>query len=263
MQFCYPEWPRGRVRKAAKGVFENAGTTLLESLRIPFMTREDVLGAARIRGEEHLEKALGSGRGVIIITAHTGNWELAAQFLHCYTGRPFTLVIKRLGNRLVDRFLSRVRTRHGVGIIDKRGAWPKMVEALRAGEMLAITIDQSKARGVDVSFLGRQASVGPAPALLALRTKSTVLPVFSIREPDETLSVRIMPPLELRRTGNLSADLEYNTQLMTDAMGAVIRAHPEQWVWFQRPWRKAHPELYPEWVARRGRRNKRKQKAYT
>lgn len=262
MQFCYPEWPRERLRKAAKGVFRNAGITLLESLRMPFMTREDVLGAVRVHGEEHLQEVLRAGRGLIIITAHTGSWELAAQFFHCHTDRPFALVIKRLGNRLVDGFLRRVRTRHGVGIIDKRGAWPKMVEAVRAGGIVAITIDQSKARGIDVSFLGRQASVGPAPALLALRTRTPVLPAFSIREPDGTPGVRFMPRLELRRTGDLSSDLAYNTQLMTDAMAAVIQAHPEQWIWFQRPWRKAHPELYPEWVARRRRRNKRRRKAY-
>lgn len=262
LRFCHPEWPRERMRQVAKGVFENAGITLVETLRMPFMTRERVLDTMRVRGEEHLREALGSGRGVIIVTAHTGNWELGAQFLHCHTGRPFKLVIKRLGNGLLDRFLHHARTRHGVEIIDKKGAWPKMVAAVRAGDMLAITIDQSKTRGIDVSFLGRPASVGPAPALLALRTKSVVLPVFSLREPGGALALRILPPIELRRTGNLSSDLEHNTQLMTDAVEAIIREHPEQWIWFQRPWRKAHPELYPEWAARRRRRNKNKRKAY-
>lgn len=260
IRFCYPEWSRGRVRKVSKGVFKNAGTTLVELFRMPFMTREDLLDAVRVRGGEHLDKALQGDRGLIIITAHTGNWELAAQFLHCYTGKPFALVIRRVKNKLADRFLRRVRTRHGVDVIRKRGAWPKMVEAVRAGKMLAITIDQSKTRGVDVRFLGRQASVGVGPALLALRTRAPVLPVFTIREPDGAHSLWVMPLLELRRTGDLSSDLEYNTQLMADTMEAVIREYPEQWIWFQRPWRKAHPELYPEWVAQRERTSKRRQR---
>jgi KDO2-lipid IV(A) lauroyltransferase len=145
--------------------------------------------------------------------------------------------------------------------VDKKGALPAMRQALRRGEVIGLLIDQSKrSESVDVNFFGKSATATPAAALLALRCKSPVIIGFCTRESNGRLALRINPPLNLQRTGDLRADLIANTQMMTDIVERAIRAHPEQWLWLHKRWKKHYPHLYPEYFARRDRRKRREQR---
>jgi KDO2-lipid IV(A) lauroyltransferase len=84
-----------------------------------------------------------------------------------------------------------------------------------------------------------------------------VLPVFCVRDPGGALWIRAEPPLEIQRTGNLKDDLAANTQRVTDAVESAVRRFPEQWFWVHKRWKKFHPEVYPEYQARRARRRAR------
>jgi KDO2-lipid IV(A) lauroyltransferase len=264
LQFCYPDWHQDHVRELSKRIFENAGITLLEFCQGAFLSPEDLLGMFRIRGEENLVKALEGNNGVILISAHLGNWELAPQFLCCYLRKPFTGVARKIGFKWLDHWVHHLRTHLGTKIIDKKEALPKMMQCLRRGEMLGLFVDQSKRKqGVEVNLFGREASATPAAALLALRCKSPVLPVFCIREADGKLTLDVKAPLELKRTKDLRSDLQANTQIMMDAVEDMIREHLEQWAWYQRPWKKAYPDLYPEWEARRQQRKLKKKRRKT
>ncbi|MHC4146957.1 MAG: lysophospholipid acyltransferase family protein [Planctomycetota bacterium] len=261
LSFCYPEAHKDELRELSKRIFESFGIVVFEILQSSFISKQNILRIFQVRGEEHLIRALEGGRGVIIISSHMGNWELAPQFVCCHFGRPLTGVARRLRSRWMDLWFHHMRTRFGNKLIYKKGALPKMVETLRNGELLGFTMDQSRRKqGVSVSFFGREATTTPAAALLAIRCKSPVLPAFCVREADGGLTVHVKPPLELKRTGDLRSDLQTNTQVMMDALEDMIRKYPDQWVWFQRPWKRAHPELYPEWEARRQKRKRMKKK---
>ena len=261
LQFAYPDWSPGEIRKISKRIFQNLAITVLEIFQMSFLSCEDILVRIRARGQGHLTRALERNQGIILISAHLGNWEAALQFMSCFSQRPCTGVVKKIRFRPLNRWLNHLRTRFGLNVVNKKGALPKMRQALRRGEVTGLLIDQSKrSESVDVHFYGKMVTATPAAALLAFRCKSPVLPIFCVREADGQLALRVDAPLDLKRTGDLRSDLITNTQMMTDVIEKVIREHPDQWLWLHKRWKKHHPYLYPEYFARRQRRKEREKK---
>jgi Kdo2-lipid IVA lauroyltransferase/acyltransferase len=260
LKFAYPEWNDEQVFRLSKRVFKNLGVTIFEILQMSFFSKEDFLRNIRIRGEEHLNKAVKEGKGVIIISAHLGNWEAAPQFAPCYFGHPVTVVARNIESGLINKLMIKLRSRFGSSVIDKEGALPEMTQTLRSGKILALLIDQGTkiSEGVEISFFGKKVTVTPAAAMLALRCKSTVLPVFCLRDADHVLTITIEPPVQLVKTNNLRNDLEINTQRMTDVIEKAVRQCPDQWLWLHKRWKRFYPELYPEYIERRKRRRAKK-----
>jgi KDO2-lipid IV(A) lauroyltransferase len=260
LRFAYPEWPQERIRAVSRRVFQNTATTLLEFLQMSCFSKEDVLSKVRLRGKEYMEEAMKSGSGAILITAHLGNWEMSAIYASCYLREPMAAVARPIRPGWLDHWLNRLRTRFGNTILDKNKALPKMVRVLRQGRALGILIDQGTTRseGVEVTFFGRTVSATPAAALLAQRYGSAVLPAFCVRERGGRLVVCLAPPLTLQKTKDSQADLRANTQMMTDAIEEAVRAHPDQWFWFHKRWKRYYPHLYREDLARRKRRREKR-----
>ncbi len=256
LKFAYPEWTDEEICKVSKRVFQNLGITIFEIIQLAFFSKEDFLRNIRIKGEDHLLNAVEGGKGVIIISAHLGNWEAASLFAPCYFGYPVTVVVRKIESGIINRWILKLRTRFGNSVIDKEGALPEMMQTLRSGKILAMLIDQgtTKSEGVELLFYGKKVTVTPAAAMLALRCKSPVLPVFCIREEDQKLAIIIEPPVQLVRTKDLRDDLKTNTQIMTDVIEKAVRKYPDQWLWLHKRWKRFYPDLYPEYIARRNRR---------
>jgi KDO2-lipid IV(A) lauroyltransferase len=122
-----------------------------------------------------------------------------------------------------------------------------MTQTLRQGEMLGLLMDISRRfDGVEVQFFGRRATATPAAAMLAIRCKSPVIPIFCHRNHMGHLVIRVEHPIEIKRTGNLRSDLHTNTQLITDRVEHAVRKNPEQWNWLLKRWKEFYPDLYPE-----------------
>ena len=264
LQFTHPEWSRESIQRLSKRVFQNIGITFLEIFQMTCFSREDVLHKVRIRGEENLLNAIKSPKGVIMISAHLGNWEMAHLLISRYLQKPLVLVARQIQSKTLDRWIHRLRTRFGNIVLDKKRALRKMARTLHQGNALGLLIDQGTrlSEGVEVSFFGRTVTATPAAALLARRYDSPVLPVFCIREADDTLTLVAEPPLAVKRTEDLRADLKENTQIMTSAIEKAIRAYPEQWFWFHKRWKRHYPYLYPEDLARRKRRKEKKRRRH-
>ena len=190
---------------------------------------------------------------------------MALQYSPCYLQMPLTGVAKKLRNSTLDRLVHRIRTRFGNRIIYKKGALPDMTQTLRQKQILGILMDVSRRfEGVEVEFFGRRATATPAAALLAIRCKSPVIPIFSRRNRKGELVLRAEHPVEIKRTGNLRDDLQINTQLISDRVEREIRRNPEQWNWLLKRWKEFYPDLYPKLPARRlygiGKKEKKKRR---
>lgn len=262
LKFIHPDWPPEKIRELSRRVFQNLGITTAEILQMACLSREDILGKAVIKNAEHLHNAIKKQKGVIIISAHLGNWEMACLFARCYLQTPMAVVAKRLRPRIINRWIVGLRTRFGVTHLYKEGALSEMTRVLRQGHLLGILIDQGtkSSESVVVSYFGRTVAATPAAAMLAMRCKSPVLPIFCVREPNSRFTIIVEAPLQLNRTRNLREDLTTNTQIMTDAIEKAVRAYPEQWFWVHKRWKRHYPQIYPEYTARRERRQARKRK---
>jgi KDO2-lipid IV(A) lauroyltransferase len=246
LQFTHPNWPRDRIRKLSIHVFQNFGIAILEILQLACMSGEDILRRVRIRGKQNLIHALEGPNGIIAISAHIGNWEMAPPFVSNYFGKRSVSVARQVSPEWLDRWIYWLRTRFGNTIVDKKGALPTMARTLKKGNILGILIDQGtkRSQGVEVKFFGRTTTATPVAAMLARRFDSTVLLSYCIREPGKYLTLVVEPPLHLQKTDDVRADLQNNTQIMTDAIERAVKKYPEQWFWFHKRWKRHHPEIY-------------------
>jgi len=259
LQFTHPDWSGLYIQQFSKRVFRSFGIAILEIVQMSFFSCDDFLGRIRLVGEEHLYRALKKNKGLVIFSAHLGNWEAGLQYLTCLLNLPVTGVAKKIHFEPLNRWTNRSRSRLGSRIIDKKGAFLEMQQTLRRGEILALLVDQSKSsEGVIVKFFDKLVRTTPAVAMLAIRCKSPVLPMFCTRTKDGQLTIFVEPPLDIKRTGDLRSDLIQNTQMMTDVVEREVRKFSDQWLWLHKRWKKHYPLLYPEHFQRRRQRNEKK-----
>ncbi len=179
LQFAHPGWTRQKVENISRRVFQNLGISFLEFLQMASMSREQVLGRTRVVGLENLQNALKSDKGLIIVSAHLGSWEMGLGFACYYIQKPTLGVAKKIRFAPLNRWVHRLRTRFGLKIVYKKGALPEMRRMLRRGGVIGLLVDQSRrSEGVDVNFFGHRVTATPAAAFLAIRCKSPVLPIF-------------------------------------------------------------------------------------
>lgn len=231
----------GERERTAKALFRNLGTMFFEFNRMAWIKKKDIGTLVEFSGTEKIEKALQKGKGVLLITAHYGNWELLHAALG-HKGYPLELVVRKLDSPPFEEFVRWVRTRSGINIVYKVKAMLPLVRRLNANSVALILVDQNSVRqeGVFVDFFGVPASTNKGPALLAQKTGAAVLPVFIVRDGTRH-RVEVWDEVEVADTGDKDMDVEVNTAAFTKTIEQAIRNHPEQWFWVHRRWKTRPP----------------------
>jgi KDO2-lipid IV(A) lauroyltransferase len=229
-----------RLRSIARRSFEHfAQVYLVEMIVTPRIinpwswarhVRLDDLGPAL--------RELMSARGVIMLTAHFGNYELLG-FTLARLGLPLVAVMRPLDNPLLNRYLMAAREAGGLALLYKRGATQTADSILRTGGTLCYIADQDAGRkGLFVQFFGRPASTYKSIGLLAARHEVPVVVGSAIRVGrglHYRISVqRIIRPEEWRGRDDART---WVTQAFSDALEAAIREAPEQYLWVHRRWK--------------------------
>lgn len=180
-----------------------------------------------------LRAARATGAPVLIAASHTGNWELAAFALAEEV--PVAVVAKRQGNRAADRFVRAVRERHKIALLAPEGALAGTAEALRAGRVVVMPIDQVPAlaaHGERGAFLGADAWLDRAPFVLAKRAGATVL--VAVVEGPRIHVVATLGAGELARPSDAAREA-------SRLLEAHVRAFPASWLWLHRRWKDLPP----------------------
>lgn len=241
LRAAFPDRGDAWVRATAAGAYAHLGREALAMLRMASLDRAAVRARTRVPGLDRLRSALADGRGVVAVTGHLGNWELAGAAL---TARdvPLDVVVQRQQNPLFDRAINRTRRRLGMRVIE-RGRAPKLaLRALRAGRAVGFVADQdARGAGVFVPFFGRPASTHRGPALLALRTGAPVFTVIGLRSPDGGYEVRV-EPVAAERDGDPDAAVRRLTAAFTARLEHAAKRSPEQYFWQHRRWKTRPPE---------------------
>jgi KDO2-lipid IV(A) lauroyltransferase len=196
--------------------------------------RREILRCVEIEGWENVQAAKATGRSILILTGHCGNWEMIGTVLHG-GGVPPAAVARPLDDPALQKIVVALRAHVGTTTIARgtRGAARQLLEVLRSGGALAMLIDQdTRVDGVWVPFFGRPAFTPVGAAEIALRQKARVIPSFAERNPDGNHLVRFHPALDL------PADPREATALMTAKIEEQVRRRPEQWVWWHKRWRR-------------------------
>ncbi len=237
-------------RAAIHRMYREFGQGVIEFLRLPQMVEEGRLDdLVRVEGEEFLRAAYAQGKGVLILTAHYGNFELLATFFAA-KGYQVNLVTRRLRNGVLDRFWANQRRRLKIRAIFKGRSLKEVIARLRRNEAMGYVLDQNMGveQGVFVEFFGQPACTMTAVAVLAKRFGSPVVPVFIARDRRDLTRHRIVfePPLVFETVGgDLTAasqdDLVSRTQQYTAVIERRIRERPDHWIWIHRRWNTRPP----------------------
>lgn len=241
LSFALPDLPEDERIRIARASFLAAGMNLAELLHLLKRSKKQILRHLEIQGWENVAAAKSSGRPILILTGHCGNWELIGTALY-EGGVPPAAVARPLDDAGLQQLLVDLRDHLGTTTIARgtRGAARQLLEVLRRGGALAMLIDQdTKVDGVWVPFFGRPAFTPVGAAEIALRQKANVIPSFIERRPDGNHLVRFLPALDL------PPDPRNATALMTAKIEEQVRRRPEQWVWWHKRWRRQPPVAVP------------------
>ena len=235
-----------REKKAiVKGALTNACIVAAEFSHLAKLSGPLLEEQVELHGREHLDGL----KACVIIGGHFGNWEWMAPVLQAH-GYRMAEIVRPLDNPGLNRAVDALGRAGGTETVGKDRAGTQIFDLLRDGVRVGILIDQSpREGGVPVTFFGAPCWATVAPAMIALRSKAPLVLAEIRRLPDGRYRYEIHPPLEIPRSGNILHDLVAITQLCQDGLEAIIREHPEQWLWVHRRW-KERPRLAAEWQAR-------------
>jgi KDO2-lipid IV(A) lauroyltransferase len=234
-----------RVR-IVKGVFDNIGRLLVEFSHFPELNHGNIPDLVEYEGLDHYQEALARGNGVLFLTAHVGAWELSS-FAHSVYGYPMKFLTRPIDNTLVEKLITRYRTRAGNDVISRTDATRGVLRALGKNEAVGILIDQNTIRSESVfaDFFGIPAATTPGLATFALRTDAAVVPGFIRWDPARQKHIlEFQSRVELVRTGDRQADTISNTAKFNRIIEDFVRRYPDQWLWIHRRW-KTRPEGDP------------------
>lgn len=218
-------------------VFITVVTNYYDLVRLRTLDPERLAELVDIEGWEHFEAARARGRGVIILSAHVGNFSVVASY-PAALGYHSAIIAERVEPPALFRYMTGLRSSLGIEVIPPGSeAIRPIVRLLRGNDVLLVAGDRDVVgHGVKLEIFGEPAPLPIGPVLLAMRTGATLLPAYTHRTSSGRSVVKVLPPLNLVDSGDWDADLQMNLCRMACALEEMIRPDPGQWAVLQRIW---------------------------
>lgn len=227
------------LEKIARDCFTfmaKSGVELMFLMDKPIKLRKRVV----FEGQENLNRALAAGKGVILVSAHFGNFPLLLGRL-AIDGYKAAGIMRPMRDARVEKIFFKKREKFGVKTIysqPRNVCVNSTIQALRNNELVFIPIDQNFGTGgVFVNFFGKQAATATGPVILAQRTKAALLPCFIVRQPDDTHKIIFEPAISLESKDDAQETVLINIQKLTSIIEKYIRKYPAEWGWIHRRWK--------------------------
>lgn len=230
------------IHKLGQGVFIHFAKAAVDTLRLPRLNKEE-LNQLIEPGYDLavIDRLLSEGRGIILLTAHLGNWELLGAFLRS-KGYEGALVGRKIYYERFNEVLLALRGKWTLKTIYQDSPPHDFLRILKQNQILAILADQDVDRlnGIFVPFFGHLTYTLTSPVRLAMSTGSPILPIFLVRN-GEQYKLLIDEPIRIETRGNREEILQEYTQRWSKVIEDRIRMFPDQWVWMHRRWKTQMP----------------------
>ena len=244
--------PEGDIVRLAQAHYAHYVRLVFEFFQYPRLSAAQRAALVRVENEEAILRAAERGRGVLVLTAHFGNWEVttaAAAESHPQYRDKFHIVRRYLWPQWFFNLLANRLRRAGIGILEKKGSLDALLARLAAGEVVVFVLDQhAGARdGVEVEFFGERAWVFRSLAIIARATGAPVVPASCWRDTDGRHVMRFEEALPVIECADADEWVCANTRAYTAALEPLMLRHPEQWgmwmhqLWKGAPWAVAKP----------------------
>lgn len=225
------------IEPVAKAVFVNFAKYLVDFFRASIVDEQYIKKFVKIEGREHIKEAFKKGNGVIALTAHIGNWELAG-IVTALLGYPVNAVaLGHKDKRVDDLFVSQRQIRGvkviPVGVTVLRSCY----SALKNNELIGLLGDRDFTHsGIETEFLGKMVSIPKGPAMFALKAGAAVVPVFMVREPDDSYRLIYERAVDCKPAETSEENIKAVTKKFVNVIEGYIRRYPDQWFMFRKFW---------------------------
>lgn len=242
LEIAFPEWTAEKRNQVGRESVYQLGYNFGEFFLIPNLNSQWVQENVVFEGWENVEKAKAAGKGMLLLTLHLGNGDLATNTI-AMRGLDLYLITKRFKTAWFDKLWFSVRGAQGVKYIDAHSPNNafEILKALKKNAGVVFVLDQymGKPFGVASKFFGKSTGTAYGLALFAQKTKAPVLPIYTFEGPDNKLHVVVDPALDTASlvTEDKDETISKLTQSFNDKLEEIVRAHPEQWMWVHRRWK--------------------------
>jgi KDO2-lipid IV(A) lauroyltransferase len=244
---AFPEASGASVAAMVRDAYGHFGEVLIETALLPRLGRQGILDLFEgAEGFEAIQEAHAAGKGIILITGHFGNWELAGAYVAA-RGIPIEVIVRRMNHPLFDSYVTRTRQGAGMIVVYDHDAVKRTPRAFKAGHAVAFVADQGVLglASTFVPFFGRPAKTPRGPAVFALRLRLPTFFVAAVREPRGTYRC-VVTPVEIPDTGDREADVDTVVARYTSILESWVRRYPGQYFWHHRRWKRQPPDTPDE-----------------
>jgi len=236
LRLIFPQKSLSDLRKLSRLVFRNFAKYLTDFFRFEKLNQQFIKQNIKLENLHYFDEALAKGKGVVVLTAHLGNWELGGVVI-AQLGYPFWAVALPHKSKKVNAFFDAQRNSKGVKVIAMGKAVRSCISEIKNNHMVALVGDRDfTEKGIVIDFFGLPTHFPEGPAALSLLTGAPIVPGFMLRNADDSFTLRIEKPVEFDPTGDKAKDLKSLTTLCKNIFEDYIRKYPEQWYVFRRFW---------------------------
>lgn len=238
LDIAFPNISAIEKKKIAFGSYLSFAISLVEILYLPWMDENQMKSSVEIDNVELINEKNKLGNGVILLSAHFGNWEYIAASTSLQVNKKFYIIVKNQRNKLVNDWMNKMRTRWLNEVVPLGVSVRNIYSVLKNNGIAAMVADQrGPEEGLKLEFFGKKTAVYTGPAVLSLKTGAPIIFGIPIRQKDYSYKATLV---ELDKS-NLPEDEEGKVKVLTDRMikylEKIISEHPEQWLWMHRRWK--------------------------
>lgn len=235
---AFPEYSEKKIKEIAFGSYKSFSIALVEILYMPFMTKNEMEKIVQCSNTDLIIKKFNEKNGVILLSAHFGNWEYVAVSVSLQVGIPFKVVIKPQRNPYVTKWLNKVRTKWKNEVVSLGLSIRQIYKVLKEKNIVAMVADQrGPAEGIRVNFFGRKVSIYPGPAIMSLKTNAPIIYGINVRQPGYNYKTHLFEIDKNNLPENEEEKIIELSQRHASHLEKAIRENPEQWLWMHKLWK--------------------------
>ena len=236
LKIAFPEMSEAEMAPLLRKIWDNVGRTFAEFTFVDRLTPST--GRTEVVGAERLEAIRQSGKPVIFVSGHLGNWEVMMASL-VQSGVKSHAAYRPTNNPYIDKRIREGRARFGVDLLSPKGKGGKdLMLSLRKGLSVAMLVDQKFNQGPEVPFFGKPAPTMPGAARMAAQYDTFIQPLSIERLEGARFRLVVEDPIHLPEGLDRDARIEAGTRLINEQLEARIRRKPDDWFWVHRRWRR-------------------------
>lgn len=238
LKHAFPDFSEDRIKEIAYGSYKSFCLTLAEILYMPWLDEDQLKQIMICEKRDLIVKRFDEGNGVILLSAHLGNWEYLATSVAAQINKKFYVVVKPQRNSFVNNWMNKYRTKWTNEVVPLGVSIRNVFSVLLNKGIVAMVADQrGPEESIKLKFFGRLTSVYTGPAVLSLKTNSPIIYGIAERQKDLNYKVELIEVDRNNLPENSDEKIKVLTERMLKILEDIIRQYPEQWLWMHKRWK--------------------------